>query len=155
MGQIPLKCASNEEQYGLLCYSACNSGYNGVGPLCWRTCPLVENEWSECGALCLNDTKACVNLILDQVKGWMETLVDFIGQDYLSAVIGAVETAYELVFPMCEYSQEESSLSAIIRSSTQSLKSGSINIEIAPQNFLISIMHINALSIYALFSVCV
>jgi len=32
----PLSCASNEEYDAGLCYTPCKSGYNGVGPVCWK-----------------------------------------------------------------------------------------------------------------------
>lgn len=32
----PLSCASDEEYDAGLCYTPCNEGYNGVGPVCWK-----------------------------------------------------------------------------------------------------------------------
>lgn len=33
---IPLSCSSSEEYDAGLCYTPCQSGYNGVGPVCWK-----------------------------------------------------------------------------------------------------------------------
>jgi len=35
----PMICQSDEDNEGLLCYSKCKEGYNGVGPICWQICP--------------------------------------------------------------------------------------------------------------------
>ena len=35
VGLIPKDCGSDKEYDAGLCYKRCNSGYNGVGPVCW------------------------------------------------------------------------------------------------------------------------
>ena len=54
----PLKCASDLELDGALCYPKCKSGYNGVGPVCWGKCPSGK---SECGVGCADSTKSCIS----------------------------------------------------------------------------------------------
>ncbi len=49
----PMRCASNEEQGGALCYPRCRSGYVGVGPVCWSTC---SGQTSDVGAFCQKKT---------------------------------------------------------------------------------------------------
>ena len=41
-------CNSNQDKDGALCYPKCNSGYNGVGPVCWGSC----GDKIDVGALC-------------------------------------------------------------------------------------------------------
>lgn len=37
-GTIPDRCGPGEDKNGALCYPACRSGFNGVGPVCWENC---------------------------------------------------------------------------------------------------------------------
>lgn len=48
----PLPCDSDEERDAGLCYRPCRSGYNGVGPVCWGSCPA---DYSDDGATCRRD----------------------------------------------------------------------------------------------------
>ena len=38
-GSIPTVCPEGREYDAGLCYPACESGYDGVGPVCWQDCP--------------------------------------------------------------------------------------------------------------------
>ncbi|MBL4644959.1 MAG: hypothetical protein JKY99_00690, partial [Rhizobiales bacterium] len=48
-----------------LCYEQCDSGYNGVGPVCWGYCP---RGWVNCGAGCAQDSNQCVMMLSDQIS---------------------------------------------------------------------------------------
>ena len=48
-----------------LCYEQCDSGYNGVGPVCWGYCP---RGWVNCGAGCAQDSNECVMMLSDQIS---------------------------------------------------------------------------------------
>jgi hypothetical protein len=37
-GTIPTECRPDQEKNGALCYPRCQSGYKGVGPVCWQNC---------------------------------------------------------------------------------------------------------------------
>jgi len=39
VGELIDSCADGWDQSGLLCYPGCRSGYRGVGPVCWQSCP--------------------------------------------------------------------------------------------------------------------
>ena len=52
-GVIPSKCPG-EEKDGALCYPLCKAGYEGVGPVCWESCPPDAHDD---GALCRRDAK--------------------------------------------------------------------------------------------------
>jgi hypothetical protein len=42
-------CTDPNEKDGLLCYPKCKSGYLGVGPVCWQSCP---DKFRDDGAFC-------------------------------------------------------------------------------------------------------
>jgi len=48
-------CPTNKEKNGALCYDKCNTGYTGVGPVCWGTCPA---NTVDVGALCRDTCRA-------------------------------------------------------------------------------------------------
>lgn len=52
----PLICPSNMQQDGLLCYPFCESGYRGIGPVCWQDCDvgLVDCAGGTLHLICLN-----------------------------------------------------------------------------------------------------
>ena len=60
-----MSCAANQQQDAGLCYSRCNAGFSGVGPVCWAACPasLPVN----CGASCAKDKDECALAVTDQV----------------------------------------------------------------------------------------
>lgn len=64
VGRIP-KCRSDQDKDAGLCYSRCKSGYRGVGPVCWGTCP--PDMPVNCGAGCAKTTADCVLAVTDQV----------------------------------------------------------------------------------------
>ena len=94
----PLICKPEEEEDAALCYDPCNSGYNGVGPVCWEDCP--ENT-TECGALCLAQGETCSQDILTDVKLVMEAAVAFISGHEKGAVIDIAKLAGDMVYPTC------------------------------------------------------
>ena len=59
----PLVCAPDLHPDAGLCYRDCPANYNGVGPVCWGSCPA--NLPYPCGALCLQSSTEC----RDVVKG--------------------------------------------------------------------------------------
>jgi hypothetical protein len=57
-------CKSNEEWRDGLCYPKCNSGFNGIGPLCWQYC---DSSQFECAAACASNEEECATTTVDQV----------------------------------------------------------------------------------------
>ena len=57
----PLQCSSSQEQDGLLCYKKCKAGYDGVGPVCWNTCPA---KTVKCGLLCVDSKPECTSEVI-------------------------------------------------------------------------------------------
>ena len=58
-------CPKGKSNSGGLCYIACNSGYYGVGPVCWANTP---KGWVGCGMGAAKDSKTCAKQIFDQVS---------------------------------------------------------------------------------------
>lgn len=67
-------CGSNKEYDAGLCYTRCSRGYNGVGPVCWGTCP--SNYPVQCGMACATSSSACASAISSQVLSVLEVVGD-------------------------------------------------------------------------------
>ena len=57
-------CYGGEEQDAGLCYPTCNSGFYGVGPVCWGKC---SSSQVHCGAACATSTSVCVEKVATMV----------------------------------------------------------------------------------------
>lgn len=57
-------CFNNEENDAGLCYSKCDAGYSGVGPVCWSQC---DGSQVNCGAACAKTSADCATTTVDQV----------------------------------------------------------------------------------------
>lgn len=62
-------CSAGLEYDAGLCYAACDAGYDGVGPVCWGTCP---EGMVACGAGCASSQTVCADTILSQVTSSLE-----------------------------------------------------------------------------------
>lgn len=60
----PMDCASGLQEDAALCYKQCNSGYYGVGPVCWESCPSGETD---CGAGCSSGKSSCASTVSNMV----------------------------------------------------------------------------------------
>jgi hypothetical protein len=60
----PMGCAAGLQQQGGLCYTPCNAGYTGVGPVCWAPIP---NGWVDCGMGAASTSTVCASVIISQV----------------------------------------------------------------------------------------
>ena len=69
---IPMTCKPGEEYDAGLCYTPCESGWNGVGPVCWEQCPP---GWFECGAICVENAGRCTAKVLSIVGLSLVTVV--------------------------------------------------------------------------------
>jgi hypothetical protein len=45
VGSLPTACPGGREYDAGLCYTPCNPGFTGVGPVCWGTCPTGYEDW--------------------------------------------------------------------------------------------------------------
>jgi len=58
-------CGSGQSENAGLCYQQCQSGYTGVGPVCWTGAP---RGWVECGMGAAKDSFTCGQIVFDQVS---------------------------------------------------------------------------------------
>ena len=79
---IAAQCGAGQVYENGLCYSLCKPGYNGVGPVCWGTCP-VDKPFA-CGAGCATNEAECIKATSDQVL----SVVSAVASIALSAVTG-------------------------------------------------------------------
>jgi hypothetical protein len=70
---------------GGLCYPTCRAGTNGVGPVCWNSCP--KNFPVNCGAACGVSQSACAFAIIDQVQSSAELALN------VAALVASAGTA--------------------------------------------------------------
>ena len=63
-GTIPNNCGGGQLDAGL-CYKKCGSEFNGVGPICLKTC--TGSTGIDCGAACASSRQACAAKIFEQI----------------------------------------------------------------------------------------
>lgn len=69
--QAPITPSCGQKEYDAgLCYDACKTGYNGIGPVCWGTCPSAMS--TDCGAMCGKNSGECGKAIGGQVVAGLE-----------------------------------------------------------------------------------
>ena len=61
----PMICGRGLENDAALCYKKCKGGYNGVGPVCWGTCPKFQKV--NCGAGCAKSKNQCALKVANMV----------------------------------------------------------------------------------------
>ena len=61
---VPLVCASTLEMDAGLCYGPCAGGRDGIGPVCWASCP---EGMVTCGAGCAVSDAVCSNTLISQI----------------------------------------------------------------------------------------
>jgi hypothetical protein len=60
-----MDCPTGQIYDAGLCYIGCDTGYYGVGPVCWANGP---SGWVGCGMGNAKDSKVCSETIFDQVS---------------------------------------------------------------------------------------
>jgi len=110
-GTIPTGCDSSKENDAGLCYSKCNAGYAGVGPVCWGQAPTLgtpPTKWVECGMGAAASSKVCGSIIFDQVSsvGTLALTIGSMGSSTaLTAGMSAPEKATRLAKLKQQYSE--------------------------------------------------
>ena len=72
---IPMGCPVSKQMDAGLCYSPCNRGFSGVGPVCWGDAPV---GMVQCGMGAAKDTPTCAEVTTNQIMAVGE-LAMFIG----------------------------------------------------------------------------
>lgn len=70
-----MSCQPDQESDANLCYSPCPTGFNGIGPLCWRyNCPNPKYPTS-CGAgVCTDNDYDCQQYALNVAASTAESV---------------------------------------------------------------------------------
>lgn len=72
-GSVLSTCGDKEED-AALCYSKCDTGFHGVGPVCWSTCSAGQPV--DCGVGCAKDSFNCAVDTSDMVLEPIEVAMD-------------------------------------------------------------------------------
>lgn len=83
---VAAKCSSDKENDAGLCYKKCESGSDGVGPVCWSYC-TANTLPIECGAGCAADATACATQTTNLVMSVLDSAVS------IAATIGTMGVA--------------------------------------------------------------
>ena len=88
----PLFCRPDQEQDGLICYPFCNSGFDGVGSVCWQKCG--ESQVT-CLAGCAVDEFSCVFAGVDMAISATVIAVNIASLGVLTPVTGAIDAGLD------------------------------------------------------------
>ena len=81
------------------CYPSCKSGYTGLGPVSWGSCP---SNMYQCGvALCTPNAVECIVDVIQIIKDTLETGIALLESDYLEVVQGILNLALDFNYPTC------------------------------------------------------
>lgn len=95
----PLGCDNNQDYDAGLCYKKCDSGFKGIGPVCWRdTCPT---GYDQCGALCLKG-ETCADEMKQYFQGVIDIIAAFAAKNYPEGVIDIAKFVTEFIYPICD-----------------------------------------------------
>lgn len=74
LGKVSIKngCPDGKENQGGLCYVPCDSGYHGIGPVCWSNAP---SGWVDCGAGDANNSLDCASATTSQITSVFNSAV--------------------------------------------------------------------------------
>lgn len=84
---IAAQCGGGQVYDTGLCYNSCKGGYNGVGPVCWGTCPA--DKPFACGAGCATNEAACAQATSDQVLSVVSAVASIAASAFTGGAGGA------------------------------------------------------------------
>lgn len=102
---IPMSCASNQQYDAGLCYSHCQNGFTGIGPVCWGQPP---QGWVDCGFGAASSGAECAQAIADQIVSIGEAVL-FIGS------LGTSSTVTPIVKGTTRYNKVKEALQQLGR----------------------------------------
>ena len=103
----PMTCPPDHpDEYAALCYPPCPAGFNGVGPVCWETCPAAAGYPIDGGALCCDNSSDCNSKILDLCAGLPIAVAEaiLVGGNATAmeqVVFQAIDAILGFVMPLC------------------------------------------------------
>lgn len=100
VGTIP-GCGSGQDSDAGLCYPQCASGFNGIGPVCWGSCP--SDKPYQCGAACAVSQAACQQAVGDMVLNTSAVAINILsfafgGEAATSAIKEAAKAGEDAAF---------------------------------------------------------
>jgi len=87
------QCPDNEEEDAFLCYNKCQSGFHGIGPVCWENCP--SSKPINCGVMCTVNEITCYNETSSIVKAAIQIGAELFVGIATSDVILIIQAAIE------------------------------------------------------------
>ncbi|MDD5210418.1 MAG: hypothetical protein PHV36_13580 [Elusimicrobiales bacterium] len=88
----PMDCKAGQQEDAGLCYKPCESGFSGVGPVCWMNCPKGKTN---CGAGCADSKVSCVSNTAQMVVSPVTLAMNIASAGTVSAVAyPAVKAAF-------------------------------------------------------------
>jgi hypothetical protein len=85
-----MTCSANLQYDAGLCYTPCDPGYSGVGPVCWSSCPADYPV--ACGALCATSQAECSTAIGNMVSAPLNAVANISEMVLSFGSSAAVET---------------------------------------------------------------
>jgi hypothetical protein len=118
-------CAPNLENDAGLCYGDCDSGFDGIGPVCSGNCPPEAPV--ECGAGCAKSASACSNAVISQVTSTVSLAANIaaIVLTYGGSAVGDYVTG--LSIEAAERAALESSIKDVLRKAEQGIGEASLS----------------------------
>ncbi len=93
-GVSRLGCADDQEQDAGLCYRKCQTGFNGVGPVCWQRCPSNLNY--DCGVMCAASSGACAKIIASIIATAAKAGIYLVVKNFYGAARGILDIIRKL-----------------------------------------------------------
>jgi hypothetical protein len=105
VGTIPNDCGEGNEYDAGLCYPECDRFYDGVGPVCWQHCPLIDPV--DGGAICCRNATVCQDTIVDlttELPLAIAQIVISAGSPVamIKAVVDLINAIFGFVLPSCD-----------------------------------------------------
>ena len=82
-----------------MCYTPCEHDADGVGPVCWGSCPAGTTECG--GALCLTPDQNCSDYVTGDFKDIFKLAIAIAEGSGSGTVIDISKIALDYTFPNC------------------------------------------------------
>lgn len=91
-------CAEGKLKSAGRCFDEeCRSGFTGVGPICWGSCP---STYRSCGPLCLQNGD-CLTELLTYVDAVKQLVSDLVAKEYQKAALNLAKLVTDNMYPNC------------------------------------------------------
>jgi len=90
----PMSCTGGKQMDAGLCYTPCESGSDGVGPVCWDHCPADYPV--ACGAACASSQAACAAAVGEMIAAPLNAAANIAGIVASFGTTAAVKTGVQV-----------------------------------------------------------